>query len=236
MQLRISERYIKKQQKYIQKLRRQNILAAIIILVCIVYLVIMHGSISHVSSAAAKQAKTNDAVSDIVKVKNEDKPDEIKDLKAEYEQLKEHNKKLSEDNIMLQNSLRIAAMAGIKPRNYTAPPQITSRGSFDRTRYLGKFKITAYTPSRKECGNNNGITASGKPIIPGVSIAVDKRYWPIGTVFYVKGLGYVTAMDTGSKVKGKNRFDFAVFDRKFAFALGTRKWDVYLVKSGTGKI
>jgi 3D (Asp-Asp-Asp) domain-containing protein len=81
-----------------------------------------------------------------------------------------------------------------------------------------------------------GITKSGEPIIPGISVAIDERYWPFGTVFYIKGLGYTVAMDTGSAVKGKYRFDFSVLDRDFAMQLGSRKWDVYLVKMGNGNV
>lgn len=43
-------------------------------------------------------------------------------------------------------------------------------------------------------------------------------------------------MDTGSAIKGKKRFDFAVFDKDFANKLGTSYWDVYLVKLGNGKV
>ena len=157
-------------------------------------------------------------------------------LKEENESLQRYNQELLSDNLHLQNSLKLAAEAGIKPQNYTRPPVVTSRSGFDRWEYLGKFEGTAYTPSREECGNNKGITYSGEPVVPGVSIAVDIRYWPIGTVFYIKGLGYVTAMDTGSKVGGKNRFDFAVFDKRFAFALGRQEWDVYLVRRGEGVV
>ena len=42
-------------------------------------------------------------------------------------------------------------------------------------------------------------------------------------------LGYVVAMDTGSMVKGRNRFDYAVFDKDFAWQLGRRDWKVYKV-------
>lgn len=162
--------------------------------------------------------------------------DKINTLEEENLLLKQSNKELIEDNIHYQNSIKLAALAGVKPKNYERPPAITSRNGVDRQKYLGKFKVTAYTPSVKECGNNKGITYSGKPIIPGTTVAVDTKYWPIGTIFYIKGIGYVTAMDTGGKVKGKNRFDFAVFDRKFAFTIGTRYWDVYLVKMGNGKV
>lgn len=162
--------------------------------------------------------------------------EKVDDLSRENENLKNNNMDIVEDNIELQNSLKLAAMAGIKPNNYERPPEITSRGSIRREKYIGEFKGTAYTPSKSECGNSKGITYSGKPIVPGTTVAVDTRYWPIGTVFYIKGIGYVTAMDTGSKIKGKYRFDIAVFDKDFAKLLGSRYWDVYLVKMGNGKI
>ena len=55
-------------------------------------------------------------------------------------------------------------------------------------------------------------------------------------MFYIRGLGYAVAMDTGSAIKGRNRFDFAVFDKNFANSLGARYWDVYLVKLGKGNV
>jgi len=160
---------------------------------------------------------------------------EIEKLRKENEQLIKINKELAEDNIALQNSLKLAASVGIKPQNFTKFEGIT-RGEVERGEYVGSFLGTAYTPSIEECGNNKGITNSGIPIIPGVSIAVDTKYWPIGTVFYIRGLGYALAMDTGGAIKGKYRFDFAVFDKKFADKLGIRKWDMYVIHYGSGKI
>ena len=43
-------------------------------------------------------------------------------------------------------------------------------------------------------------------------------------------------MDTGSAIKGKYRFDFSVLDKEFAQQLGSRKWEVYLVRLGKGNI
>lgn len=146
------------------------------------------------------------------------------------------NKELAGDNIALQNSLKMAASVGVKPQNYTLFGGLEPKDVLERGQYIGKFSGTAYTPSIEECGNNKGITNSGKPIIPGISVAIDKNHWPFGTIFYIKGLGYVVAMDTGGSVKGKYRFDFAVFDKEFARILGARKWDVYLVKMGNGVV
>lgn len=178
----------------------------------------------------------------------EDLKDIIDELTLEYEylvginnEITEKNKDLIQENIALQNSLKAAASVGIKPQNYTLfqgikLETIIKDGYIEKGEYMGKFVGTAYTPSQEECGNDRGITNSGLPIIPGVSIAVDQNYWPFGSIFYIKGLGYTVAMDTGSMVKGKNRFDFAVFNKEFAKTLGLKEWDVYLVELGNGKI
>lgn len=173
---------------------------------------------------------------DEVKKQNEEILKQFEEIKKQNEELVRKNRELTEDNIALQNSLKLAASVGIKPQNYTRFEGLSSRSHLDRGKYIGSFLGTAYTPSKEECGNDKGITNSGKPIIPGVTIAVDNKYWPFGTVFYIKGLGYAVAMDTGSKIKGKYRFDFAVFDKNFAMALGSRKWDVYLVRLGKGSV
>lgn len=193
----------------------------------------------NLSIAISKLKKENETLAvenKKIREENEEILKLLSDIKKQNTELINKNAQLEEDNIALQNSLKMAASVGIKPQNYTKFEGITSRGELKRGEYLGKFLGTAYTPSKSECGNDRGITNSGKPIIPGVSLAVDGKYWPFGTVFYIKGLGYAVAMDTGSAIKGKNRFDFAVFDKKFALTLGSKYWDVYLVKMGNGKV
>lgn len=170
----------------------------------------------------------------LLQTQNENLAKELEEAMRRMEELSRQNNELAEDNIALQNTLKLAAEAGIKPQNYTRFEGLQSRGGIDRGSYIGQFLGTAYTPSKEECGNDMGITNSGMPVIPGITVAVDKEYWPFGTVFYIKGLGYAVAMDTGSGIKGKYRFDFSVFDRDFAKSLGARKWDVYLVREGKG--
>lgn len=148
----------------------------------------------------------------------------------EAEMIAQNNLHLVEENIKLQQSLKLAASVGVKPQNYDEAEEVNSAVDYDKLEYIGEFEGTAYTPSVEECSNNLGYTASGKPIIAGVSIAVDNDYWKLGTKFYIEGLGYVVAMDTGNAVKGKYRFDYAVFDKNYALKLGRRKWKVYLVK------
>lgn len=161
---------------------------------------------------------------------------QLEKLKKQNSELSKQLKDLSNDNIALQNTLKMAASIGVKPQSYSLFKQLTPRDTLNRGKYLGKFLGTAYTPSKEECGNDKGITKCGEPIIPGVSVAIDNSFWPFGTVFYIKGLGYTVAMDTGSAVKGKYRFDFSVLDRDFAMKLGSRQWDVYLIKMGKGSM
>lgn len=167
---------------------------------------------------------------------SDDAAKQLESVKKQNSELLKKNKELVDDNIALQNSLKMAASAGIKPQSYSIFEGLDQRNTVDKGKYIGKFTGTAYTPSVEECGNDKGLTNSGEPIMPGVSVAIDTKYWPFGTVFYIKGLGYTVAMDTGSAIKGKYRFDFSVLDKKFAQELGTRKWDVYLVKLGDGNV
>ena len=167
---------------------------------------------------------------------NESISSQLEEIKKQFNELKKKNQELVDDNIALQNSLKMAASVGVKPQSFSFFENLEPRNNINKGKYIGKFLGTAYTPSVEECGNNKGITNSGQPIIPGVTLAIDNKYWPFGTVFYIKGLGYTVAMDTGSAIKGKYRFDFSVLNKKFAQQLGARKWDVYLVKLGKGNI
>lgn len=159
--------------------------------------------------------------------------DELLERLSEAEIVAQNNLYLVEQNIKLQNFVKEAAKAGVKPQNYGKTEEATSAVDYSKLEYIGEFEGTAYTPTVEECGNNLGYTASGKPIIAGVSVAVDTAYWKMGTKFYIEGLGYVVAMDTGSAIKGKYRFDYAVFDRDYAKQLGRRKYTVYLVKENS---
>ncbi len=183
--------------------------------------------------------KNEDLNKDIAKVNSAQKEieeaqkaveEEQNELLSTAELIAQNNQSIIEENIRLQNTLKMAASVGITPQNYDDAEKVETVVDYSKLEYVGEFEGTAYTPSPEECSNNLGYTASGKPIIAGVSIAVDTKYWKLGTKFYIEGLGYVVAMDTGNAVKGRNRFDYAVFDKDFAWKLGRRDWKVYLVK------
>ncbi len=166
---------------------------------------------------------------DEIKKQKEEIKSEQERILSEAEMLAKNNQSIIEENMRLQDSLKMAASVGIKPINYGEAEAADTAVDYSKLTYIGEFEGTAYTPSPDECSNNLGITASGKAIVPGVSIAVDTNYWKLGTEFYIEGLGYVVAHDTGGGVKGKYRFDYAVFDKSFAKLLGRRTWKVYLV-------
>ncbi len=156
---------------------------------------------------------------------------EIKKEKVnEYKELIDF---VNDENISLQNMIKILAYQGIKPQNYVKPSADLSQDAISRYRsmtYVGEWLGTAYTPSVEECGNDLGITASGKYIVPGYTIAVDPNYWNFGQKFYIEGIGIVEAMDTGSAIKGRERFDIGLFDRPTAFKFGRRTLRVWLLE------
>lgn len=160
---------------------------------------------------------------EVIEQQKEEIKNEQERLLTEAEQLAKNNQSLIEENMRLQDSLKMAASVGIKPINFGEAESADTAVDYSKLKYIGEFEGTAYTPSPDECSNNLGLTASGKPIVAGVSIAVDTNYWKLGTEFYIEGLGYVVAMDTGSAVKGKYRFDYAVFDKDFAYKLRKKR-------------
>ncbi len=96
-------------------------------------------------------------------------------------------------------------------------------------RLLGKFKITAYTPSPSENGGST-LTATGRSLVGNEwsIVAVDPSYWRYGTKFYIEGVGYVSAQDCGGAIKGSNRFDLLVGYGQ-ANSWGIQYRNVYLV-------
>ncbi|WHH57438.1 3D domain-containing protein [Petroclostridium sp. X23] len=141
---------------------------------------------------------------------------------------------INEENMSLQSTIKMLAFEGKKPVYYTKPtPQISrqSASRFRRMQYVGEWLGTAYTPSAEECGNDRGITSSGQAIVPGYSIAVDTDYWNYGQRFYIQGVGMVEAMDTGSAIDGKARFDLAMFDKQAALRFGQRKMKVWMIET-----
>ncbi|MBQ3071777.1 MAG: 3D domain-containing protein [Oscillospiraceae bacterium] len=71
---------------------------------------------------------------------------------------------------------------------------------------LGTFKITHYAPCVECCEKADGISYSGRKVIPYYSVAVDQNVIPLGTILYLDYgdgvLHEVRADDVGGAVKG----------------------------------
>ncbi len=62
--------------------------------------------------------------------------------------------------------------------------------------------VYAYGPNKGK-PKEVGITATGTETRHGTA-AVDKRYYPYGTIFYIEGYGYARAEDAGGAIKGNH--------------------------------
>lgn len=105
-----------------------------------------------------------------------------------------------------------------------------SRGSSSQQELVGEFKLTFYSPSPNETDDTPNITASGAQLKPGITVAVDPRYWKLGTKFYIEGYGYVVAEDTGSGIKGPRTMDVSVETKDQALKKGVQYRNVWVVK------
>lgn len=102
--------------------------------------------------------------------------------------------------------------------------------------FLGNFTLTAYTAGPESTGKSPGepgygITASGKTVQPGVTIAADPNVIPMGSTVYIEGIGTRTVHDTGGAIKG-NRIDVYIPDLGQARQFGVKKGvKVYVVRN-----
>lgn len=92
---------------------------------------------------------------------------------------------------------------------------------------LGEFKLTAYCPCEKCCGEwADGVTATGIPAEPGV-VAVDPDVIPLGSTVLIGDQEYLAA-DVGGGVKG-NHIDICFADHETTVEFGVQTAEVYLV-------
>lgn len=88
-----------------------------------------------------------------------------------------------------------------------------------------QMELTFYTISADECGNDAGITASGRPAQVGRTIACNSL--PIGTKVMIEGNVY-TVEDTGGMPD--NTLDVLVGTKAEAYARGRYTTTVYILK------
>lgn len=92
-------------------------------------------------------------------------------------------------------------------------------------KYLGTYTITAYCSCSNCCGKSDGITASGKRVKEGRTIACGSL--PIGTKVYIDSVGTRTVEDRG--VTG-NWIDLYIDSHKRCLQFGLKKKKVYKIE------
>jgi 3D (Asp-Asp-Asp) domain-containing protein len=154
--------------------------------------------------------------------------EQLENITDTYLAVIEENERIILENEELLKTVRSAAQSGVDhPGVYRkVDTPLTSRAS--KGAYLGQFKITYYNAISAQTDSNPSTMANGKIVAPGFSAAVDPVYWKLGTKFYVEGWGVVEAEDTGSAVKGRNRMDILVNDKKWANLMGRHNRNVWL--------
>lgn len=94
---------------------------------------------------------------------------------------------------------------------------------------LGSFKLTAYCPCPKCCGQwADGITYTGTTATAGRTIAVDPNIIPLGSTVYINGQAYI-AEDIGGAIK-ENRVDVFFSTHDEALQFGVQYADVAIEK------
>lgn len=94
---------------------------------------------------------------------------------------------------------------------------------------LGEFRITAYCPCEKCCGEwADGLTYTETVATEGRTIAVDPEVIPLGSIVELNGLEYV-AEDIGGAIKG-DRIDLYFNSHQDALEWGVQYLDIFLVE------
>ena len=93
---------------------------------------------------------------------------------------------------------------------------------------LGEFTISYFCPCEICCNKEEGVTATGTPLVEGKTIAVDPSIIPYGTKVIIGGHVF-TAEDCGVSVK-RNRIKVFVNSHDEVTALSTSKEKVHQVK------
>ncbi|MDP4126255.1 MAG: 3D domain-containing protein [Bacillota bacterium] len=135
-----------------------------------------------------------------------------------------------EENKSDLTKMDLVKLAAVRDAQSKQTMQV-SRGSAPEKKLIGEFKLSFYTPSPDETDDSPLITATGARVKPGITVAVDPRYWKMGTKFYIEGYGYVIAEDTGSMIKGPNVMDVCVETKDQAFKNGIQFRKVWVVKA-----
>jgi uncharacterized protein YabE (DUF348 family) len=117
----------------------------------------------------------------------------------------------------------------------TAENMLQLNGRTIKVRHvMNNVTLTAYSAGVASTGKAKGhpeygITASGRTVQEGRTIAVDPRLIPLGWWVYIEGIGLRRAEDTGSAIKGK-KIDVYYDSENYADRFGLKRgFTVYVI-------
>ena len=123
----------------------------------------------------------------------------------------------------LTPSIQSTIAATIIPEETTKTETDTLNETEDT--YLGTFKLTAYCPCEKCCGEwADGITYTGTKATAGRTIAVDPDVIPLNSIVFIDGKSYI-AEDIGGAIDG-NRIDIYFDTHQEALEFGIQSANV----------
>lgn len=97
------------------------------------------------------------------------------------------------------------------------------RVTFESRRWPHVYTVTAYDADEACTGSwAGGPTASGVMPVAGITVAVDRKVWRLGSCVYILGLGKRIAQDVGGAIKGKH-IDLFMGSHNEALAWGRRE-------------
>lgn len=104
--------------------------------------------------------------------------------------------------------------------------------------HLGVFEVTAYTAGYESTGKRPshplyGITASGRQVEEGVTVAADWDILSPGSRIFIDGVGERIVQDRGGAIKG-NKLDVYMPDLEDALIFGRQNLQVYLLAGEQG--
>jgi len=156
----------------------------------------------------------------------------LKEKEFELKIIQQENEDLIKQNTEYENIIKKLCTIGKFPQNYYLPEKIeesTWNKYKNKMAYQGVWLGTMYAPTVEECLNNKGMTSSGVPVTPGITIATDPKYWKYETKFYIEGIGLTVSQDKGGAIKGKNRFDLCVLSTDISNHYGSFKVKVWVI-------
>lgn len=143
-------------------------------------------------------------------------------------QIEETQDKLAEaEDKLTEATLRAMEDVEPEPVETTAAPETAAV----EPENLGTFKLTAYCPCAKCCGQwADGITYTGTVATAGRTVAVDPDVIPLGSTVRINGHDYI-AEDIGGAIK-ESRIDVFFDSHQDALQFGVQYADVEIIKKG----